>query len=398
MTVTPGKSPEEILITITDSYIKKMASLEEIRAFFEEEKKFYEFLVQATRIDGNLSSSINSYTRPLDHIMSFLNQAENNRSNHSHVTSMLEQLRTTADAAYKNKYFIYSLSNEGSFLKEVSLISPQAAAYVYSCFTNQQQNVNWNNHHATRGYIEFVLHTRGINPNSASAGEKAFDLLKEKTLAHMESQRTNADNLEKSFSNHSKNIEELLTSKRIEFTQRLGEQTSVFEKFHNESLEKLENVNKAYKEFMTLKAPVEYWGDLKVNSYYRALFASILAILYTYFAGDFVIRKTNESKLLSDESVSYGKIIFFVVMASAFIWILRIMFKYLLGQLHVANEATEKMVMTKTYLALLEDGKLEKTERELVLKSVFRPSGSGLLTEEHPHPAMEIINKIQKPG
>jgi hypothetical protein len=56
------------------------------------------------------------------------------------------------------------------------------------------------------------------------------------------------------------------------------------------------------------------------------------------------------------------------------------------------------MVMTKTYLALLEDGKLEKSERELVLKNVFRPSGSGLLNEDHPHPAMEIISKIQKPG
>ena len=55
------------------------------------------------------------------------------------------------------------------------------------------------------------------------------------------------------------------------------------------------------------------------------------------------------------------------------------------------------MVMTKTYLALLEDGKLEVSERELVLKNVFRPSGSGLLGDDHPHPAMEIINNFQKP-
>lgn len=292
---------------------------------------------------------------------------------------------------------LYSNSHHAIFIKELFNKSPQISGYAYVSLSNQHTTCSWNSYFAFQGVLESELHLRGINEKTRSHTEKALEDIRGKTQLHLDEYTRKENELVRKISETLQKTEGMLRDKKKEFEDTLTLKSEEFSKFHQDSSDRFENINKTYREHIALKAPVEFWGDLRFYSYIRASIAFIIAALYTYFAGDFVIRQANKVGLLTKDDVSYGKIIFFVLLASAFIWILRIIFRYLVGQLHVANESTEKMVMTKTYMALLEDGKLEITERELVLKNVFRPSGSGLIGDDHPHPAMEIINNIQRP-
>lgn len=389
---------EEVEISVNEKLVKKFEKLEDLKAFVEEEKRYFEFIQQIPRSDSNLQAPINSFFKIFDDAITRITQVIPSRATQKTVESTLNHIKTQFESSYKTRLLIYSNSNDSTFLKELHSVSVQVAGYAYVYISKQYGSCSWTSHFAIKGAIEGELYSRGLNDKTKASVERSLEEIRSKTQLHLDEYTAKENILEQKFSETLKKTEDMLNEKKSLFEENLRIKISDFETFYKNSNEKLDNVNKAYKELMTLKAPVEYWGDLRFYSYLRALIALLLAATYTYFAGNFVIKQSDRLGLITNETVSYGKIIFFVLLASAFIWILRIIFRYLVGQLHVANESTEKMVMTKTYLALLEDGKLEVSERELVLKNVFRPSGSGLLGEDHPHPAMEIINKVQKPN
>lgn len=61
---------------------------------------------------------------------------------------------------------------------------------------------------------------------------------------------------------------------------------------------------------------------------------------------------------------------------------------------HLAQDATEKTTMTKTYLALLNEGKLNSEhDRKLVLEALFRPSQPSSVSETSSSTPIELVVK-----
>jgi hypothetical protein len=61
---------------------------------------------------------------------------------------------------------------------------------------------------------------------------------------------------------------------------------------------------------------------------------------------------------------------------------------------HLAQDAAERVTFTKTYLALLREGKLNSSEdRRLVLESLFRPSHTGGVTDTPFNSPIELVLK-----
>jgi len=63
---------------------------------------------------------------------------------------------------------------------------------------------------------------------------------------------------------------------------------------------------------------------------------------------------------------------------------------------HLGTDAVERVVMTQTYLALLEENRLtEEKDRSLVLGALFRPASDGMVKEENiPHPMLDAITQL----
>jgi len=69
-------------------------------------------------------------------------------------------------------------------------------------------------------------------------------------------------------------------------------------------------------------------------------------------------------------------------------WTARLMTRLYLGNVHLANDAHERAILIKTYLALNIDGKATEEDRALMLATVFRPSTDGVVRDD----AAPIIN------
>lgn len=81
------------------------------------------------------------------------------------------------------------------------------------------------------------------------------------------------------------------------------------------------------------------------------------------------------------------------------IWILRLIARLFLSNLHLYTDAKEKRVMTMSYLSLLAQGAF-KTDRgeEFMLERMFRSAGTGIMKEDGSptHPLQDVAALLQK--
>ena len=69
---------------------------------------------------------------------------------------------------------------------------------------------------------------------------------------------------------------------------------------------------------------------------------------------------------------------------SLIFWAGRLTVKLWLSEHHLRKDATERSIMTETYLALQESEQATESDRAIVLAAIFRPTPDGVVKEEGP--------------
>ena len=72
----------------------------------------------------------------------------------------------------------------------------------------------------------------------------------------------------------------------------------------------------------------------------------------------------------------------FSFLLAVWAWPLRLMSKLYLGSRHLHEDAREREVIAKTFLALNETATLSDGDRQLLLAALFRSSSAGLVKDE----------------
>jgi len=88
----------------------------------------------------------------------------------------------------------------------------------------------------------------------------------------------------------------------------------------------------------------------------------------------------------------------FLLLATLCFWALRLLVRIFLSNMHLENDASERVTMAKTYLALLRKGRLpDKDNISTVLAALFRPSGDGIVKDEGiPPSTLDWFTKLGK--
>jgi hypothetical protein len=109
------------------------------------------------------------------------------------------------------------------------------------------------------------------------------------------------------------------------------------------------------------------------------------ALIGLYFSADYLISST-ETILVGGyplPKVPLWHLAIVAVLLTIYFWVTRILARILVSQIHLHSDASERVVMAMTYLALLRDNKGPKDEdRQLILQTLFRPSATGMVKEE----------------
>jgi hypothetical protein len=72
-------------------------------------------------------------------------------------------------------------------------------------------------------------------------------------------------------------------------------------------------------------------------------------------------------------------------------WVGRVLLRIYLSDRHLLTDAEERVAMIKTYLALTNEGKLEASDRTLVLAPLFRSAADGIVKDDGPDASLAGI-------
>jgi len=91
----------------------------------------------------------------------------------------------------------------------------------------------------------------------------------------------------------------------------------------------------------------------------------------------------------------YWRIAVLIASALFCVWVVRILVRLLLSNIHLLTDARERVTMVQTYLALMRRGKLKDDERMFILQTLFRPTPTGIVKDDAvPLTIVEGITKL----
>jgi len=231
--------------------------------------------------------------------------------------------------------------------------------------------------------------------------ESNIDAEKEALMELRTEWNNNYDELGKKYQSANSNLEKLSD----DYQKQIDSQQEAFENFKKKSEKDLQNVTDTYDRQLSLQSSITYWKrKLKSHKNLSCVFAVIsvlsviLMMILIYFAGKELVK--NNSIFTSSDSGSnaleHWELIVFAIFVSLGIWLIRILVRIFLSNLHLTNDAHERVTMITTYLAMLRSGHALKDEdKQLILQVIFRPSISGLIKDEAAPPTIiDIFAKL----
>lgn len=316
---------------------------------------------------------------------------------------------------YYNDCLILSNSNKGLFIQNKKKENPILGAYIHLYFLNYELNIE--DSRAIEAIITGILFRKigsknfDIERNSLKSLHDEYSNLFEKELLSLIQKNLEAEDtiLHVQQAKSSVNDDYLSLKKEMginlanlstQTTKQLENKTNEFKEtidtVTEDAKKRIDDFIKAYDEAMALRSPVDYWEVNKMQHFndgkkYSSLLMK-LSLLITP-----VILSIGYFLIGVDAKPHFGKTSMFFLITALGVWFLRVLVRLYLSHKHLETESGERVVMVKTYLALMSSGSLPESEREIILQALFRPTSTGLIKDDGmPPSALELLTKLMK--
>jgi hypothetical protein len=99
--------------------------------------------------------------------------------------------------------------------------------------------------------------------------------------------------------------------------------------------------------------------------------------------------------LAPDAKIEYQHGALILLLSGFAIWLLRILTRMFLSNVHQSSDASQRKTMVETYLALEEEGKLTEERRTMIIEAMFRPVTTEVVKEdETPSHPFGFVSKL----
>lgn len=175
------------------------------------------------------------------------------------------------------------------------------------------------------------------------------------------------------------------------------EELKKFQAEHKTAIDELQAHIRAIKEEMKLRAPVEYWKKKALDHKKGALrFAiaggatAVASLALIAVSAAFLL-----AGFAAGDSSTYWRVGGLATMVFVLLWVLRILVRLLLSDLHLLTDANERVALVQCYLALSAEGRIDDKDRALVLAPLFASTADGLVKDDAAPPSvLDVINKL----
>lgn len=296
--------------------------------------------------------------------------------------SKFQEVEALIVKAYKNNKIIHSKSPKAKYLEKLRKKNDRHAAFTFSYFYG-----NRNNH------IDFIL--AAFDGLLFEKGVRDTNLRSNKDLANeliedLKESKSEAEGLlEQSTLESSDTVQSLKTTfekYKKDFGTQLQTQKEDFEGLVETATSSLSNIEAVYDKKLAIQSSVRYW-KAKANSHKNFLkrfyWLFGFSIVISAFLIFLEIRYLFEGYGVDTPPPYWLAAIVILTMAVA-IWLIRVLAKIMLSNIHLRTDADERRVMILTYLALLRrENAITEEDRKVILQTLFRPSATGIIKDEN---------------
>lgn len=244
-----------------------------------------------------------------------------------------------------------------------------------------------------KGLVAARLTRDGITPKSPELVANAIGDLNSKASAQFISNKTEWNTLIAGCRTQLATADEAFQKRSAGFDSATDQTFKRVNEAVDASLKSIRATEETYKEQMRLQAPVEYWEakgkrhasalkDSKRNLIIFAAVGSLGLVACLYFLTVTAVDVSSKSN--SDTAIFLKFAAIGVVVTTILFWIGRVLLRIYMSDRHLLSDAEERIAMVMTYLALSNEGKVEASDRALVLAPLFRTASDGIVKDDSP--------------
>lgn len=375
-------------------------TLQELEAWILKEIGFWHWTNRAT-FQGNLRALIDNAISPLHQSLPHARAAQTHGDNQAAIDHNLNDIQRLLRGAYLEGGLPHSSSVLGRRVETIAARDAnEAQAYLYAFLPNAGHPFDAQSGPSWKGFLQGMFEKYGF----ATVPDEAFEAVQKRTEdLHAEMERFLAgkkvdyENLEERFEQIGADIREREEAQRRDINVMMEEIDASHKAALGEHTEKMRNLEDAFREKMSLRAPVEYWTGRQSHHKQRTKITgglsfgaiAVLAVILA-FISHWVL-----SNLGADGKPEVWRVSVLILMGVLGIWAIRLIVRIFLSHMHLQSDAAERVTMVKTYLSLVESGStLSEADRTLVLQALFRPASDGIIKDEGlPHPLLDVLTR-----
>jgi hypothetical protein len=326
---------------------------------------------------------INSIHSPLGAIKTAVDRIKQNHDDKAHLR-LVDELKNKIYGAYKtrdpnqpNKFeLLHSSQSRAKYIHSLIETEPLRAACL-AAYYMRVPNTNYSHPTVLDGVVVGILFELGLKGSCEAEKASLEQLRQDWNEERIKAQKINENNAE--------TAKDWKTLTDNDQTQ----QQSAFHKFIEKSQADVDDFKKRISAEIALKGPVTYWQYKARDHIVKSRWFGGFTVFAFVLVGAFVFAATvyfapnltlNEIKLRHIGLLAVG--------ATIGVWLIRILVRNYLSHVHLSQDAVERVAMMQTYLALLEEGKLEDKHRNLILQALFRPASTGIVKDDAAPPFM----------
>ena len=369
---------------------REFNNLGELQKFMELERDAWLWLEKVYQLDKALEKVREPFNRYIGEVSEFIGEYQKHQSNQKYIDESLSVLKNKTQFAV-HQGLILSASTEAQFIFKIKdSRGEQIAAYSLAFLKNIK--INFNTALAIEGAYWAMQHKQG-STETVEAHQKTLELMKHSWVVkfgkkHKELQEKNDELI-----SEIEGLRNKFNSLILEAEAQKAEQKESFEAEFKKVQEKIDDIERVHKENLALQSSFKYWDEKRIH--HQSVMwkmAKVTASSAAAVTGIFVWVAYFLFEATTLSEVQLWKFGIMLAISSFGVWLIRLLSKIFISNLHLRTDADERVTMIKTYLALLLEGKGPKDdERQLILQTLFRPSSTGFIKEDGPTGFYEAI-------
>jgi len=379
----------------TDVSREEFYKWEDFEIWMKREKDAFKWIFSDSTNQNDLKELRDFYSNHFDLIIKNFSRArprnefESEIAEHRHVDSR-SNIISELENFFKHKRGITSDSPIGRFVIEQKDDHGEIAA-VWSLNTLMQNpsNDTPNSLDACQGIARAAAFERSPADDIDDL-ENRCRVLAERLESLLTITTRDFESLKNDIDKNRSELANIVESGNTSETKRTNE----FDVFLAASKKEVGEIKDLYIVKKALEEPVIFWSEKAKIHVITMWISGVLAIL---IAGGllYFIYQNKSDMTITLADLNLGSVIFLMSVTTFVIWLIRLSAKIFVANMHLRDDAQERVTMMQAFLALSKNSEfMSASDTGVIFNALFRPASSGLVKDEGVNSPIEIISKI----